>query len=206
MDQNFNQEERELVKLVHYFKKRAERLMEEKKLSEEYQQLVETCDKFVEQLHLHAQSRSVILGEREKLKALVKDNARCPKCNGVDQLKLVGTDKNDKGWKSNKYKCRKCNIEFVWNAPNNPWDMIPYVENFISDLEKKLESHDMDEVLKLTNMQALEQMEGNLSKLKPIVEASEKDLAELEARETEMAAIVKQFKKQLQIEKIRMED
>ncbi|MCW3077502.1 MAG: hypothetical protein JWO32_2111 [Bacteroidetes bacterium] len=205
MSENLKPEERELIKLVGFFKKRAERLMEEKKVDEDYKQLIETCDKLVAQLEMHARNRDIVLGEREQLKSLVKDNATCPKCSSNANLKLIGTDVNDKGWKSNKYKCRKCNIEFVWNAPNNPWDMIPYVENFLSNLETKL-SEEPDEALKQHTADVLSLMKANLDKLKPVVEASDLDFAELEEREREMSEMVHKFKKHLLIEKIRMED
>jgi hypothetical protein len=206
MDSNFNAEEREVVKLVHYFKKRAERLIEENKLDAEYNTLLETCDKLVEQLQVHAANRAAILKERDMLQALVRDNAACPKCNTKDQLKLVGVDKSKEGWKSNKYKCRKCNIEFVWVAPNNPWDMVPYIEKHINELDSKLNGTEGDTESKLPFVNLLESMKANLGKLKPIVEASDKDMKELEERETEIEEIVKKFKKHLQIEKIRMED
>jgi hypothetical protein len=206
MNLEFNQDERELIKLVGFFKKRAEKMMEEKKVGEEYKQLIETCEKLVEQLHIHAKNREIVLGEREQLKNLVRDNAKCPKCESNEQIKLIGTDKSEQGWKSNKYKCRRCNIEFVWSAPNNPWDMIPYVENFISNLEKKLaDEQPGDEAVRETTM-VINQMKANVAKLKPIVEASDLDYAELEMREQEMANIIKQFKKTLMIEKIKMED
>ncbi|MCE3229085.1 MAG: hypothetical protein K0S32_3636 [Bacteroidetes bacterium] len=206
MNPEFNQEERELIKLVGFFKKRAERMIEEKKVGEEYKQLIETCEKLVEQLHVHAKNREIVLGERQQLSNLVKDNARCPKCDSMDQLKMIGTDKNEQGWKSNKYKCRKCNIEFVWSAPNNPWDMIPYVENFIANLEKKLADEQPGELAVQETTRVIDQMKANVAKLKPVVEASDLDYAELEMRETEMANIIKQFKKTLMIEKIKMED
>jgi len=205
MNPNLKPEERELVKLVGFFKKRAERMIEEQKVDPEYNQLIETCDKLVAQIELHARNREIVLGEREQLKGLVKDNARCPKCESNANLKMVGTDVNEQGWKSNKYKCRKCNIEFVWNAPNNPWDMIPYVENFLSNLEHKLEA-EADPTLRDHTKDVLNLMKANLDKLKPVVEASDLDLKELEEREKEMAEMVHKFKKHLLIEKIRMED
>lgn len=205
MTPNLTPEERELIKLVGFFKKRAERMIEEQKVDQEYSQLIETCDKLVAQIELHAKNRDIVLGEREQLKGLVKDNAVCPKCSSNANMKQIGTDVNDKGWKSNKYKCRKCNIEFVWNAPNNPWDMIPYVENFLADLEAKLAA-EPDQSLKEHTAGVLNLMKANLEKLKPVVEASDLDLAELEEREKEMADMVKKFKKHLLIEKIRMED
>jgi hypothetical protein len=49
-------------------------------------------------------------------------------------------------------------------------------------------------------------MKANLGKLKPVVEASDLDMKELNERDAQMADIVHKFKKQLLIEKIKMED
>lgn len=205
MSQNFKPEEREVIKLVGFFKKKAEQLIAEDKLSDEYKQMIDTCDKLVGQMEIHAKNREVILAEREQLSNMVKDNAKCPKCDSNANLKHIGVDRNEQGWKSNKYKCRKCNIEFVWNAPNNPWDMIPYVESFLANLETKLNEQD-DPSLKQNTQDVLSLMKANLDKLKPVVEASDQDMAELEAREAEMSDMVRKVKKHLLIEKIRMED
>lgn len=206
MNQELKQEERELIKLVGFFKKKAEQWAEGSEMPEEFKQLIDTCDKLVEQINIHAQSREVILSERELLRKLVKDNAQCPRCNKVENLKLIGTEKNEKGWQSNKYKCRKCNITFVWNAPNNPWDMIPYVESVVAEIEKKAEAENLDEDSKKHYTDSIAQMKGNLEKLKPVVENSAIDLANLELRDKEMADMVHKFKKHLMIEKIKMED
>ena len=206
MDQNLKPEERELVKLVQYFKKRAEILIIENKLDDEYRQMLDTCDKLVEQLNMHAANRHTVLTEREQLQGMVKDSAKCPKCNSNEMLKVIGFDTNAHGWKSNKYKCRRCNIAFVWNTPNNPWDMIPYVENFVAEMEQKLADPDMDSESRRHTSLALEQMKANLGKLKPVVDASDLDLKELNEREIQMADMVHKFKKHLMIEKIRMED
>lgn len=205
MNPNLKPEERDLTKLVTYFKKRAEILIIENRLDEEYKQMLGVCDKLIEQLEMHAKNREEVRAERELLKGMVKDNAQCPKCFSNANLKVVGTEANEKGWKSNKYKCRKCNITFVWNAPNNPWDMISYVENFISQMEIKLKEAPAEEDLESTQ-QALEQMKSNLEKLKPVVEASDLSLKELEEREVHMAEMVHKFRKHLMIEKIRMEN
>jgi hypothetical protein len=206
MSQELKQEERELIKLVGFFKKKAENWAQGDIMPEEFRQLVETCDKLVEQINLHAQSREVILSEREMLKKLVKDSAQCPRCNKNENLKLIGTEKNEQGWQSNKYKCRKCNITFVWNAPNNPWDMIPYVESVVAEIEKKAEAENLDESSKQHYIDSITQMKGNLEKLKPVVENSAIDLANLELRDKEMADMVHKFKKHLMIEKIKLED
>jgi hypothetical protein len=206
MDQHLNPEERELVKLVNYFKKRAEILIIENRLENDYRQMLDTCDKLTEQLYQHAKNRQTVLAEREQLQGLVKDNAKCPKCNSNEMLKVIGFDTNEKGWKSNKYKCRRCNITFVWNTPNNPWDMIPYVESFLTSMQQKAEEGSADENALRQTQLALEQMRASLAKLKPVVEASDLDFAELEEREKHMSELVHKFKKHLLIEKIRMEN
>jgi hypothetical protein len=206
MDQNLKPEERELVKLVQFFKKRAEVLIIENKLGDEYKQMLQTCDKLVEQLSTHARNRDIILKEREQLKNMVKDNAACPTCHSNEQLKMIGVEKSEQGWKSNKYKCRRCNIEFVWNTPNNPWDMIPYVEHFVTGLELKLNDENMDEQSRQHIAFSVANMKSSLIRLRPIVEASDLDIAELEAREKEMAEMVNKVKKHLMIEKIKMEN
>lgn len=206
MSQHLKPEERELTKLVTYFKKRAEILIIENRLDEEYRQMLDTCDKLTEQLELHARHRQTVLLEREQLQSLVKDNAKCPKCASNEQLKIIGTDKNEKGWKSNKYKCRRCNITFVWNAPNNPWDMISYVEHFIDGLETRLSDNTLDEESREQTTHALGQMKANLAKLKPVIDASDLDFAEMQERDKQMADMVHKFKKHLMIEKIRMEE
>lgn len=206
MEQNLKPEERELVKLVQYFKKRAQVLITENKLEEDYRQMLDTCDQFTEQLHMHARNRETILAEREQLQGMIKDNAKCPKCNSNEMLKVIGFDTNPQGWKSNKYKCRKCNIAFVWNTPNNPWDMIPYVEKFIKDTEEKLAGLDPSDPSIEATLPGLETMKANLAKLKPVTEASNLDMKDLEERDKQMADLVHKFKKHLMIEKIKMED
>ncbi len=206
MSDNLNAEEREVVKLIGFFKKRALLLIDENKLDMAYNQLIETCDKFVDQLNLHAEKRNAILQNRDTLKGLIKDNARCPQCESSDMLKMVGTDKSDRGLISNKYKCRKCNIEFVWNAPNNPGDMVVYVEQVISEMEKRLADEPMDAAAKEHLNASLDQAKENLEKFRPVVIASQQDLEELEERDREMTALVNQFKKHLMIEKIKMEN
>jgi hypothetical protein len=202
MDQKYTASEREFLRLANFFKKQAQRLKEEHKLGEDYIQIVETCDKLEQQLHLHAESRAAILDAQEQLKSLVKDNAQCPKCGKSSHLKGLGTEKSPQGWVSNKYKCRKCNIEFVWNAPNNPWDMIGYVEQVVADLEKKMANQSPE--VQQQNEQALAQMKANLATLKPVIEASRKSVLELEQKEQIMCDMVLKVNKHLMIEKIRM--
>jgi hypothetical protein len=205
MSTQFTQEERQLLKLMEFFKKKAEKL-EPGQSEVDYAQLAETCNKMSAQLEIHAKNREIVLHEREQLKNMVKDNAKCPKCGKAEFLKKTGTETNDKGWQSNRYKCRKCNIEFTWNAPNNPWDMIPYAEQVIGEMEKKIGVENVPENVREHTLTTITQMKANLERLKPVVEACDKDFADLEFREKEMSEIVHKFKKQLMIEKIRISD
>lgn len=205
MSQNLKENERELIKLVNYFRKHAEKLISENKVDAEFHQLIDTCEKFAQQLNLHAQRREEVLQQREQLKNLVKDNALCPKCHKNIHLKFVGIDKHPQGWKCNKYKCRKCNIEFVWSRPNNPWDMIPYVEGFVKELEQKIENEATSEDEKELALETVNQMQGNLDKLKPVIEASDLDFKELNERDEEMAKMIHEFKNHLLIIKIKMD-
>jgi hypothetical protein len=205
MSHNLKENERELIKLVNYFRKHAEKLVSENKVDAEFQQLIDTCEKFAQQLNLHAQRREEVLQQREQLKNLVKDNALCPKCHKNTHLKFVGIDKHPQGWKCNKYKCRKCNIEFVWSRPNNPWDMIPYVEGFVKELQQKIESEATPEDEKQLALETVNQMQGNLDKLKPVIEASDLDFNELNERDEEMAKMIHEFKNHLLIIKIKMD-
>jgi hypothetical protein len=205
MSHNLKENERELIKLVNFFRKHAEKLAGENKVDAEFGQLIDTCEKFAEQLNMHALRREEVLQQREQLKGLVKDNAVCPKCGKSAQLKFVGTDKHPQGWKCNKYKCRKCNIEFVWARPNNPWDMIPYVEGFVGDLEQKLKNDELGEQDKLQAVETIAQMQASIAKLKPVIEASDLDHTELLEREEEMAKMIHEFKNHLLIIKIKMD-
>ncbi len=202
MSKNLNDKERELVKLVNFFKKRADQLIKEKQLDEEHAQLIQACDKVVETLDAHAANRAEILSQRESLASIVKDNATCPKCHKNTHIKFLGIDKHEKGWKSNKYKCRRCNIEFVWNAPNNPWDMVPFIETVIADMTLKIQNE--PEEVKVQSIQAIALMQQNIEKLKPVIEASDKDYEELQMKEVELEKMILEFTKHLMIEKIKM--
>jgi hypothetical protein len=205
MSRNLKDNERDLIKQVNYFKKRAERLLSEGKVDEDHRQLVESCEKLVDTIQLHAGKRAEVLEQREALKNMIKDNAACPKCTKNTHLKHVGIDTTDSGWKCNKYRCRKCNIEFIWVKPNNPWDLVPYLERMISTIEEKLQVEGVDENYKQESTGMIEQVNLSLSKLKPVIEASDLDWQEMQAREADMDKIVNEFKMHLQIERIKMD-
>ncbi|HEY0029360.1 MAG TPA: hypothetical protein VGC65_01280 [Bacteroidia bacterium] len=205
MNQHLKENERELIKQVSYFKKRAEKIILEGKSAEDHLPLIESCEKLVDTIQLHAAKRAEILLQRETLKNIVKDNAVCPKCYKNTHLKPAGIDTGDNGWKCNKYRCRKCNIEFVWAKPNNPWDLVPYLERMIANIETKLSEEGVEESQKEESTKMIEQIQLSLSKLKPVIEASDLDYAEMEAREADMSRIVNEFKMHLQIERIKLD-
>jgi hypothetical protein len=205
MNKNFKPNERELVKVATFFRKESERLIAEGKLGPENAQVGEAVNRFIEHLEQHANTRAFILDQREQLKKLVKDNAACPTCGKKDMLKLVGTEKNDKGWKSNRYRCRRCNIEFTWNLPNNPWDMIAYIGEVQQTMKLKAEDPGTSTEEREQITTAITNMEGNLARLQPVIDSHNEEYKALEAREEEMEKLVHEFKNSLLIEKIKLD-
>jgi hypothetical protein len=193
------------VKIATFFKRQSRKLIETGKLGEEHKNVEQAVDQFIQQMDQHANTRALILEQREYLNKLVKDNPECPKCHTNDKLKIVGTAKNEKGWRSNKYKCRKCNIEFVWNRPNNPWDMIQFIEEVMQTLHSKYEDTTATEDDKKELQAMIDSMQGNLQKLKPVIDAHDKEYQDLLARDEEMARLIHEFKNSLLIEKIKMD-
>jgi hypothetical protein len=205
MNKHFKPNERELVKVATFFKKQSRKLIAEGKLGEENKSVEEAVDRFIEHMENHANTRAFVLEQREYLKKLVKDNAQCPHCHSRDMLKLSGTEKNEKGWKSNRYKCRKCNIYFTWNMPNNPWDMIQYIEEVLVAMRMKQENALTPEAEKQEALATLSHLKENLDKLKPVIDAHDQEFNELQKRETEMDKLIHEFKNSLLIEKIKMD-
>jgi hypothetical protein len=205
MNKHFKPNERELVKVATYFKKQSRKLIAEGKLGEENKKVEEAVDRFIDHMNQHANARAFILEQREYLKKLVKDNAQCPQCHSRDMLKLAGSEKNDKGWKSNRYKCRKCNIFFTWNMPNNPWDMIAYIQEVLHTLRLKNENASVSGQEKEETQATISAMQGNLEKLKPVIDAHDREYNDLQARESEMERLIHEFKNSLLIEKIKMD-
>ena len=205
MNKNFKANERELVKIAGFFKKESRRLISEGKLGEENRQVEEAVDKFIEHLNNHANSRAAISEQREFLRKLVKDNASCPQCHSSEMLKYAGTEANDKGWKSNRYKCRKCNIYFTWNAPNNPWDMIQYLQQVLETLRMKFALENISGEEKSQAQENIDSLQANLDRLKPVIDAHDREYNELQERELEMDKLIHEFKNSLLIEKIKMD-
>ena len=205
MNKNFKANERELVKVATFFKKESRKLIAEGKIGEENKQVEDAVDRFIEHLNNHANTRAVIIEQREYLKKLIKDNARCPQCHSGEMLKFAGTDVNEKGWKSNRYKCRKCNIYFTWNAPNNPWDMIKYLQEILQTLRVKYAIDSAPDEEKANVQGNIDSMQANLDRLKPVIDTHDQEYNDLQTRELEMDKLIHEFKNTLLIEKIKMD-
>lgn len=205
MNKNFKANERELIKVATFFKKESRRLIAEGKIREENKQVEEAVDRFIEHLNNHANTRALIIEQRDYLKKLIKDNARCPQCQSNEMLKFSGTEENDKGWKSNRYKCRRCNIYFTWNAPNNPWDMIQYLQEVLQTLRLKFAMAGTSEEERAQAQANIDTMQANLDRLKPVIDAHDQEYEALQVREAEMDKLIHEFKNSLLIEKIKMD-
>jgi hypothetical protein len=205
MPPTLNARERELVKAANQFKKRAQNLVKAQKLNEEHLKIVEACDQLLAQVHHHAERRAAVEDQHEQLKKLVQDNAQCPRCKRSDYLRLAGIFTNEQGWKMNKYRCRRCNIEFVWNRPNNPWDMLRFIDALLVQLDLSLAAEGTDPAAREQNLRMKEQVMQNLVKLKPVVEASDESLRDIRQKDEEMAQMLHEFKNYLLIETIKLD-
>ncbi|WP_242928775.1 hypothetical protein [Pontibacter vulgaris] len=200
----FKENERELLKLIRFFSKRAERLMEEGEMSNEITQLTSACENLEKQLHIHAENRTAILDKRARLEQIIEDNAQCPKCQKADMLKRTGVTTNERGWKCNTYKCRRCNISFTWNRPNNPWHMKEFMQVYIAELELSLQTEQNEDIQAHTR-QAIAQLHESLERLSPVLETSDEEVTALNEKEKEMDRLIHQFKNYLLIEKIKLD-
>ena len=89
--------------------------------------------------------------------------------------------------------------------PNNPWDMIQYIQEVLEKLRAKYDSEGASESDRSDARTAIANMQANLDKLKPVIDAHDKDFTELQARDEEMDKLVHEFKNSLLIEKIKMD-
>ncbi|QMU28914.1 hypothetical protein [Adhaeribacter radiodurans] len=202
---NLKPNEREVVKLTNYFSKRAEKLVKLGKLSPEHQQVSESCTKLADQIFANAAAREAILEKRAKLRKIVQDHATCPQCHKNTYLKLTGTVRNEKGWQSNKYKCRRCNVQFVWNRPNNPWDMVLFMEDYVAELNANILNEELPEEVRQHSQVVVEQLKQNIFQLQPVLTQSDEEFTQMNQRDEEMTQLLQNFKSYLQIEKIKME-
>lgn len=205
MNQQLNNRERELVKAANQFKKRAQRLIETGKLDEAHRTVAEACDRLLEQVYAHADNRALILQQHEHLKKTVHDNAKCPKCQSGAMLKFKSTDTNEKGWKMNRYRCRRCNLEFTWNRPNNPWDMLRFFEDLLSQLEVRTQSEAVDPETRTQTQEMKTHIEQSLANLRPVVEGADQNLRDIREKDREMEQMLHEFKNYLLIEMIKLD-
>ena len=205
MRQNLTENEREVIKLINFFKKRGERLAEEGSLTQEHEDLNAACERLTEKIYRHADFRQQVLEKHQTLKGIIEDNAQCPACGKADMLKKVSVVSNELGWKMNRYKCRRDNIEFTWNRPNNPWDMIPFLEVCLQELDANIASAEMDGALKDRAQEARDHMAVSLEQLRAAILSADTEKAQMEEQDKEMARMLHEFKKYLMIEKIKLE-
>ncbi|MBB6610703.1 hypothetical protein H7F15_06615 [Pontibacter sp. Tf4] len=196
--------ERELIKLIRYFSKRANAMIATGELDPEHEKLTAACQNLEQQLYMHAQNRSIILDKRARLDKIVEDNAQCPQCKHADMLKRTGTTSNEHGWRCNTYKCRRCNITFTWNRPNNPWHLVEFLELYIKELETAL-PNEQNEQMRQHIITSVAQMQDSLSRLRPVLADSDEEVTALETKESEMTRLIHQFKNYLLIEKIKLD-
>jgi ribosomal protein L37AE/L43A len=153
---------------------------------------------------MHAENRAAILEKRARLEQIIEDNAQCPKCHKADMLKRTGVTTTERGWKCNTYKCRRCNIAFTWNRPNNPWHMKEFMQVYIAELELSLQT-DPNEEMQAHTRNAIAQLQDSLERLTPVLEASDEEVTALHEKEKEMDRLIHQFKNYLLIEKIKLD-
>jgi hypothetical protein len=82
--------------------------------------------------------------------------------------------------------------------------MIRYIEEVIETLRSKAQAEGT-EAEKAQIASGIESMEANLGKLKPVIEAHDKEYEALQTREAEMEKLIHEFKNSLLIEKIKMD-
>lgn len=204
MNPNLNANEREVIKLALFFQKNARRIIEEKSLNENYSELAESCEKIITALSTHADFRASVLQQKKELQSAIQDNALCPKCESAEYLRYIGVDTSEE-WKCNKYKCRRCNISFVWNRPNNPWDLLKFVERMKEQIMLQSNISEMaGEFSELTP--ALQNLDSQMENLRSTINHVDRIYSDMMEKDEAMSTLVKEFKKFLMIEKIKLEE
>ena len=203
MEDSLKENEKELIRLIKFFRERAEELIEKGKLSPEHEQLISSCEKIVAAIYAHANTRENLLLRRQVLTNIVKDNAVCKQCHKSDYLTITGSEKDSNNLEFNTYFCSNCSIGFRWSRPNNPWDMVRFIENVMNSL-KESEATSSDSYKQEIETSLL-QLEEGLSKLKPVVESSDREYQEFQIKETEFEDTIHSFRNHLLMQKMKME-
>lgn len=203
MEHSLKENEKELIRLVSFFRERAEELIKNGKLSPEHEQLVSSCEKIAAAVYGHANARENILSRRQMLATIVKDNAICKECNSSADLMVTGTEKDTNNFEFNIYYCSNCNISFRWSRPNNPWDMVKFIENVMQSLkESEVVSSDS---YKPEIEATLLQLEEGLSRLKPVVQSSDLEYEQFQVKEAEFEDTIHSFRNHLLMQKMKMD-
>lgn len=202
---NLKSDEREVIQLAKHFGKRAEQLIKLGKLSPEHQQVIESCARLAEQVMAHAAHREAVLEKREKLRKIVQDHASCPQCHKNAHLKFMGQTRNEKGWQSNKYKCRRCNIQFTWNRPNNPWDLLRFMADYVTELSTQVTNENLPPETRQQSETVINQLLQNINELQPVLTQADEEFADMKIREEEMVRLLPNIKGYLQLEKIKLD-
>ncbi len=83
--------------------------------------------------------------------------------------------------------------------------MIEYIQEVLGQMERNAEDASASEGDKAQNLEMIVSMQANLEKLKPVIDAHDKDYHDLQHRELEMERLLHEFKNSLMIEKIKMD-
>ena len=96
-------------------------------------------------------------------------------------------------------------MEFPWNKPNNPWDMVLFLNSYMQDLTLTLEDENSVPEVREQATQVLAQLQQSLAQLKPVLDTSDQEYADLETAELEMSKMIHEFRNYLLIEKIKLD-
>jgi uncharacterized protein YlxW (UPF0749 family) len=83
--------------------------------------------------------------------------------------------------------------------------MISYIEDVLGKFRSRYEEADNDTADKEELRASIESMQANLDKLKPVIDAHNKEFNDLQTRDAEMDKLIHEFKNSLLIEKIKMD-
>jgi hypothetical protein len=120
-------------------------------------------------------------------------------------LKYIGED-NSEEWKCNKYKCRRCNITFVWNRPNNPWDLLKFVQKLKEQVQLQLGIAEAGGYPVSTMQPMLDNLNAQMNSLSVAIDHIDGLYRDMTEKDHAMGKLVKEFKKFLMIEKIKLEE
>jgi hypothetical protein len=83
--------------------------------------------------------------------------------------------------------------------------MIQYIQEVLHTLRSKNENEVTEDTEREERKSVIANMQANLDKLKPVIDAHDQDFSDLQTRESEMEKLIHEFKNSLLIEKIKMD-